>query len=332
MDRVERLIRDAKPPAELDDRAEAALARILATPIDADDLSDGVESAPAGRSRRPRRGWARLGSVAAVLVLGLALFLSPLLGGRGGATAEAATVLDAAARAVEDTPTRADQYWKVTTHGVYPQVVGDGDYDAPDAVHALQPEVRIAYVAVDGTRPGWLVQMSLPYLRQVSGPPTTLPVRTLKPESFVVEAPEPNYRLGELSLDPDELRDQLYARSAGRGSSRDDAALEAAAEMLRVGYASADLRKSLFAAMKSIPGVTVLDRDETLDGRAVVVLGRDERSTGEHRELLFAADTGEYVGERARWSGPEWHVSEATFTRELVDEIDDDPSQIYEQR
>jgi RNA polymerase sigma-70 factor (ECF subfamily) len=319
MDRAERLIRDAKPPAELDDRAEAALARILATPVDAE-------------RPRGRRGWVRLGAVAAVLVLGLALFLSPLLGGRGGATAEAASVLDAAARAVEDTPSRADQYWKVTTRGVYPQVVGDGPSEAPDAVYALQPEVQIAYVAVDGSRPGWLVQMSLPYLRQVSGPPTTLPVKTPAPSSFVVAAPEPDYRLGELSLDPDELRDQLYARSAGRGNSRDDAALEEAAGILRIGYASADLRRSLFAAMRSIRGVKVVDRGETQDGRAVVALGRDERSTGEHRELLFAADTGEYVGERSRWSDPEWHVSEATFTRELVDKIDDDPSQIHAHR
>ena len=60
MDRAERLIRDAKPPAELDDRAEAALARILATPVDAE-------------RPRGRRGWVRLGAVAAVLVLGLAL-------------------------------------------------------------------------------------------------------------------------------------------------------------------------------------------------------------------------------------------------------------------
>ena len=355
MDRIERLIRGAKPPEELSPRAEEALARILATPAEVpfresaghqpnatppflepavrrqpnatpSFLEPAVRRQPNAVSKGPV-----LAGIAAVLVLGFALFLGPLLGS-GGATAEAATVLDAAARAVEDQPTRADQYWKITTRGVYPQIVGDGEMDAPDAVYALQPEVQIRYVAVDGSRPGWLVQMSLPYLRQVSGPPTTLPSKTPRPESFVVEAPEPNYRLGELSLDPDELRDQLYERSAGRGNSRHGAALEEGATILRVGYASADLRRSLFAAMKSIRGVSVLEHGETEDGRAVVVLGHDERRTGERTELLFAEDTGEYVGERTRSAREPWRVSEATYARELVDRIDDDPAQILTAR
>ncbi|MFT3888103.1 MAG: hypothetical protein QM713_08085 [Arachnia sp.] len=327
MDRIERLIRDAKPPAAPDAGAEEALARILAAPS-ALDQRPADEPAPT-RIVRLARPWSRVASVAAVLMLAAALFLSPMLGGVG-ATAEAASVLDAAARAAVEPPARPDQYWKVTSYGVHPMVIGEGNLGDAGVSVGLEPEVMISYVAVDGSRSGWLVQAGLPFLRQISGPPVALPHVEGRPYSYVLPPAEDAYRLAELSLDPRVLQAQLYQRSVGQGNSRDGAALEAAASILRSGYASAELLRALYSAVKLIPGVIVVGRSQVTDGRRVIVLGRDEPNVGQHFELLFDEETGAFVGERTGWDAPGNGTSEVTYTRELVDAIDDDPNQIFE--
>jgi hypothetical protein len=314
------------------------------TPDDRDRFINSVITAPASvtsrldepdqsvipdRPTRPSRPWARWVTVAAAAILALALVLVPGLGlFRGGATAEAVGLLDEAIIAATDPPTRADQYWKITTNSITSDIIGEGIWGDDTTISALRHAQRIAFVAVDGSRPPWYVDRTGPYVKQVSGPATKLPAtgwKTTETWTTNLSERDSNYIdiLG-LPTNPFSLRTELYRIGHGRGASDDEEAISLISEILQRGYATAALRKALFETMKTVPGVAVVDRNVTLDGRTGVALGRPEPARGgERHELIFDPDTGEFIGERQAWTTPKATLEDA-ISRELVDKVDPD--------
>ena len=276
------------------------------------------------RSSRP---WARWVTLASAAILAVGLVLVPGLGlFRGGATAEAAGLLDKAIIAATDPPTRPDQYWKITTNSIASDIIGEGMWGDDTTISALRHAQRIAFVAVDGSHPTWYVDRTGPYVRQVSGPATKLPAtgwETTETWTTNLSERQSNYIdiLG-LPTNPIALRAELYRIGLGRGASDDEEAISLISEILQRGYAPAALRKALFETMKTVPGVAVVDRNVTLDGRSGVALGRPEPARGgERHELIFDPDTGEFIGERQVSTTPAATLEDAV-SRELVDKID----------
>lgn len=275
---------------------------------------------------RPRRWGRRWLTVVAAAVLAAGLVVAPVLGfGRGGATAEAAGLLDRAIIAAVDPPTRPDQYWKITTDSISSDILGEGMWGDPDTVSALRRSQRVTFVAVDGSRPTWFADRLGPYVRQVSGPATALPdtgwsaVDAWTTNIAAVDSGGRN--ILRLPRDPTLLRLELYRLAVGRGHSLDDEVVVIIGDALREGYAPADLRKAFFEVLKTVPGVDVVARNVTLDGRAGVALGRFENSVDQQRELVFDPASGEYIGERTIDAGLDATLEDAV-SRELVDRVD----------
>lgn len=290
-------------------------------------LNEPNEPVTPDHTARPARPWARWVTVAAAAVLALALVLVPGLGlFRGGATAEAVGLLDKAIIAATDPPTRPDQYWKITTNSITSAILGEGMWGEDTTISALRHAQRITFVAVDGSRPTWYVDRTGPYVRQVSGPATKLPAAdwdTTETWTTNLSERESNYIdiLG-LPPNPTALRAELYRIGKGRGASDDEEAISLISEILQRGYAPAALRKALFETMKTVPGVAVVDRNVTLDGRIGIALGRPEPARdGERHELIFDPGTGEFIGERQVWTNPAATLEDA-ISRELVDKVD----------
>jgi RNA polymerase sigma-70 factor (ECF subfamily) len=274
------------------------------------------------------RPWARWVSVAAAILLALGLLVVPGLNPfHGGATAEAKGLLDRAIIGAVDPPARPDQYWRVTTRSVAPMILSEGEWGQPDTVSFLRRSERIAYVAVDGSRPTWYVDRSGPYLRQVSGPVTATPKGGWgEPDAWTTDLPEATsdwVDIGGLPTSPTLLRVRLYGLATGRGHSIDDEVVAMTSDILQTGRVPAAVRKALFEVLKTVPGMGVASRDVTLDGRRGVGLGRTEPTVDERRELVFDADTGEYIGDR-RIIVDLSATLEDSISRRLVDRVDED--------
>ena len=76
-----------------------------------------------------------------------------------------------------------------------------------------------------------------------------------------------------LPRDPRALLDLIYDRTKGAGKSPESEAFVTIADGLRTGVVPADLRAALYKAAALIPGVTVTDRQTTIDGRKGVAIG-----------------------------------------------------------
>lgn len=300
--------------------------RVIATAIEADIATADVIPLTGRKPRRPRL-WARWVTVAAAALLALALVLVPGLGlVQGGATAEAADVLDKAIIRAVDPPTRPDQYWKITTNSVTSDIIGDGGWGDSDTTSMLRKAQRITWVAVDGSRPSWFVDRTGPYVRQVSGPATALPkVGWKTSETWTTNLSERKSGVIDilgLPTKASDLRAELYRIGHGLGASDDEEVVTMIGDILRSGYAPAALRKALFEVMKTVPGVSVVNQNVTLDGRKGVALGRAEAARDQVRqELIFDRTTGEFIGERTVY--PSLNASlDSAVSRELVDTVD----------
>ncbi|MFT3862619.1 CU044_5270 family protein [Micropruina sp.] len=316
--RVSTTLRRADPlggeRVELSARGRAEL-RALIGPDDHEPMRT-----PVARSRP----WVRLVTLTTAAIVAVAMLVLPGLW-HGTATAEAQDLLDRAIAAAYDPPARADQYWKVTSNSITSDIIGEGGWGDPDAVSVLRHVRRVEYVAVDGSRPTWFEDRAGPYVRQVSGPATTLPdVGWGSPERWTsnLSPRDEGSLVFTLPTDPDQLRAELYRRGQGSGASDDEAAFTGAADILRTGYAPAALRAALLQVLKTIPGVDVVNHDVTLDGRPGVALGRPEPNrNGQRHELVFDRGTAEFIGERYVFTTPDATI-ETAVSRTLVDRVD----------
>jgi RNA polymerase sigma-70 factor (ECF subfamily) len=103
-----------------------------------------------------------------------------------------------------------------------------------------------------------------------------------------------------LPRDPLQLLHHFQDQARGAGSSLDAETFVVIADYLRTGTVPADLRAALYEVLALIPGVDVIDRQATLDGRTGIAIGRDA-SYGPmttRSEIIIDPSTGLVIGER----------------------------------
>lgn len=138
-----------------------------------------------------------------------------------------------------------------------------------DSAAYNQPEGPTTY-----TRPSW---------SKKSGPGDYL--RTYDPAWYA-----------SLSRDPARLLTQITkAIGGGDDTSPESQFSEVFSEVLRSGIAPPDIRATLFTALAEQPGMRVVKGVTQLDGRSGVALSFG----GKGMQMIFDADTGAFIGERA---------------------------------
>ncbi len=298
----------ADPAAGLFGYAAAEADRIVDAIVGEHPAYRGMDGRRAGRPGR--RSVAVAGALAATVT---AILLTQQLA-PGGASDAARRVLVQAAAQASDPPARADQWWQVTRTGYWP----DGTI-----------ERRIEFVAVDGSRPTVFVDESFPPGVGSSPSQRSAWSTGLSPNvtGGAWQVPDATFMAG-LPRDVDALRARLYADTAGRGRSVDGEAVVYVADLLRSGIVPADLRRSLYAVLQTVPGVDLAAPQSVAGTRTGVVIAYTETAgllpTGaERQELLLDPATGELLAERTVRPGSEpsgW----TTIERAVVDAVPDD--------
>jgi hypothetical protein len=268
-------------------------------------LVERIGSRPPKRHRRLKRaGWISGGTVVA-LGVGATLVLTNvvgLAGWRGGADAAAAESLGRAAAATitaSDPVVGPGQYLKIDTVAVYAGVEDDST--------SLAHQDGQMYVPADHAGDWVWVRDPMTVVQTFGTAPEDVqggPSSSDEPE--IIRAAggawyngRPTaWGLDALPRDPQQLLNYIYRVTIGQGPSPDTEALVFIADTLRTGVVPADLRSSLYRALAGIPGVTISDRQATLDGRTGIAFGRDEPAWGERQEVIIDPTTGLMIGER----------------------------------
>lgn len=289
------------------------------------------QPAPVLHPRRPWRRTVFAVSAAAALIAALVAVDVAGSGERPGATAEAAEVLDGAAAATitsSDPVLGPGQYLLIDTKAVYSY----GNHSEADDFTWLVSQDSQLYVPADRNGewvlnqvpgepvqffdeasrreaermaeeekiPGRVVAGAVPLeernqpMRAEGGrfyddtPRLTLNARPL--EEVIATAPR----------DPEELLELVYEyqRAKGKGDTPHKEAFGTIADTLSTGVIPADLRAALYQAAALIPGVTVTDREATLDGRTGISLGMETPGYKARKELIIDPSTGQLIGER----------------------------------
>jgi RNA polymerase sigma-70 factor (ECF subfamily) len=103
---------------------------------------------------------------------------------------------------------------------------------------------------------------------------------------------------GSLPKDPRALLDLIYERTKGAGKSPESEAFVTIADGLRTGVVPADLRAALYKAAALIPGVTVTDRQATIDGRNGVAIGIASSDGVTRTDVIIDPASGSVIGEQ----------------------------------
>ena len=275
----------------------------------------------------PRRPWRRsIFAVSAAAALIAALVAVDLVGAdeRPGATAEAAQVLNDAAAATittSDPELAPGQYLLIDTKAVY----SSSTYtEAGDFVWLASQDSQL-YVPADRSAEWiWNREPSEPvqFFDEASrmeaerqAAQEQLPEETFPFEKQPMRAPEgrfydsPRLILGGQPMeeaistaprDPEDLLEMIYdyQRAQGNEDALYEEAFGTVAETMRTGVIPADLRAALYQAAALIPGVTVVDREATLDGRSGVSLGMKTSRYDARQEMIIDPATGRLIGER----------------------------------
>ena len=264
------------------------------------------------RAVRLRRG-ALITAAAATLIVGLVLTDTIGLAGlRPGASAEAAEVLDRAARTTIrsiDPVLDTGQFLRVDFRSVHSAETAT---DAGDLVLYSIHEDHTTWIPAD-VRASWTeVRFPLRSAGQYWGknakeiadkdhPATT----DRKPEvlhgkagAFFGPIGTTPDSVDALPRDPRTLLNHIYRVTFGTGSSPDDEALVFIADTLRTGFADATLRAALYRAAALVPGVTLTADSATLNGTTGVAIGRLEPKYGIRQDLIIDPDTGTVIGDR----------------------------------
>lgn len=104
--------------------------------------------------------------------------------------------------------------------------------------------------------------------------------------------------VASLPREPEALLDVIYERTKGSGVTPEAEALVTIADTLRTGVVPAELRAVLYKAAALIPGVTVVDRQATLDGRTGVAIGITAPDGAVRQDIIIDPTTGLLIGER----------------------------------
>ncbi|WP_307035306.1 CU044_5270 family protein [Arthrobacter sp. B3I4] len=264
-------------------------------------------------ARRSRRAHTWLTSAAAAAVLA-ALITGDVLGlagWRGGATAQAAEVLNKAAQTTIETTdpvVKPGQYLRIKSTNVW----ATNTYEQDGSQYRwLDTEKSDLYIPADRSAE-WVWQRSgrLPTTFFDADSKDYALEQNIQPSPELLHARNGAFYgspggstatdLSKLPRDPYRLLNSIYKQTLGHGQSVDGEALVFIADLLRTGVVPADLRAALYKAAALIPGVTVTEGQANLDGRTGVAIGRLEDGPAKSRqEIVIDPRTGLMIGERS---------------------------------
>ena len=270
------------------------------------ELDAGHHTSSRQRTRRSRAiGFSALGAGALTVALVLTNVVG-LAGWRGGADAAAASVLQKAAHAAittADIDVQPGHFLQVdttilSTAGLS-TATGDGEVQFRESYSLYVPAEQ---------SDEWVFVRRPIKLERTWGPKSEEAAAGLPQESTVTEVERAAN--GEFDghrsafdpagwpRDPYRVLNRIYLLTLGTGPSPDGEALVFIADALRQGTVPADLRAAMLEAAAMIPGVTIVDKQATLDGRSGVAIGRFEEGWGTRQEILIDPSTGQMIGTR----------------------------------
>lgn len=305
------------PPATLARGRNKLMARIGSTSRPETRTST---HAPATVSPIRFRRRVLLASAAAALLVGGIVAADVVLPGQSGATAEAAEVLNNAAAATirtSDPVVGPGQYLKIETTAVY-----SASSVAADGTQVAWLDKTGGQVYVPADRNGtwiWNREDRVPttFFGEASKAAAAKMQKSLAKDPGpslvgVQRAPGgafygseqtvvngiPLTKVSSLPKDPRALLDFIQDRTKGAGPSPEMEALITIADTLRTGVIPADVRAALYKAAALIPGVTVVDKQATLNGKTGVAIGIQSPDGGARQEIIIDPATGLMIGER----------------------------------
>lgn len=290
----------------------------LMTRIDTASRSGATTRTPTLATVSPIRFRRRilLASAAAALLVGGIVAADVVLPARPGATAEAAEVLNNAAAATiqtSDPVVGPGQYLKIDTTTRY-----GGSSVTADGTQLFWQEKSGGQVYVPADQDGewvWKREESVPVefsseaakveatRLQEKTPSDMVGIQRALGGAFngggqTIIGGVPLGEVADLPRDPRALLDQIQDRTKGAGKSPEIKALGTITAALRTGVIPADLRAALYKAAALIPGVTVADKQATIDGRTGVAIGIASPDGGSRQETIIDPATGLLIGER----------------------------------
>jgi hypothetical protein len=261
-------------------------------------------------------------SAAAALLVGGIVVADVVRPGGTGATAEAAEVLNNAAAATiqtSDPVVGPGQYLKIDTKSLT-----GGGAQAADGSDVNWQETTGGQVYVPADRNGewvWNREDRVPLesssaaakalaaeLRQAQkgqpeGQSKLVGILRAAGGAFYGNEPTviigtPLTEAGSLPRDPRTLLDVIYERTKGSGKSPESEAFVTIADGLRTGVVPADLRAALYKAAALIPGVTLADKQATVDGRTGIAIGIPTSDRVARRDIIIDPASGLVIGEQ----------------------------------
>ena len=261
-------------------------------------------------------------SAAAALLVGGIVAADVVLPSQSGATAEAAEVLNNAAAATiqtSDPVVGPGQYLKIETTAVYSSgsVAADGTQAAwldktggqvyvpadRNGEWVWNREERVPLEPVSDAAKAAAAQKQKKDQGRPAGQPSIVGIQRAPGGAFYGNKPTvligtPLTDAGSLPRDPRALLNVIQERTRGAGPSPEEEAFITIADGLRTGVVPADLRAALYKAAALIPGVTVVDKQATLNGKTGVALGIQSPDGGGRQEIIIDPVTGLMIGER----------------------------------
>lgn len=257
-----------------------------------------------------------MASAAAALLVGGIVAADVVLPARPGATAEAAEVLNNAAAATiktSDPMVGPGQYLKIDTTTRY-----GGSSVTADGTQLFWQEKSGGQVYVPAERDGewvWNREKTVPTEfsnEAAKAEAIRLQERTPSDMVGIQRAPGGAFNGGgqtiiggmpldeaaALPRDPQALLNLIQERTKGAGKSPEIKALGTITAALRTGVIPADLRAAFYKAAALIPGVTVADKQATIDGQTGVAIGIPSPDGGSRQETIIDPATGLLIGER----------------------------------
>ncbi|WP_158843940.1 CU044_5270 family protein [Saccharothrix deserti] len=275
-----------------------------------------VATAVEPRPRRSARRWVAAAAAVGVLVAGALIAQTLPFRGKAPATAEAVATLDrAAAQAIGavDEPVGPGQYRYIATHAWWMAT-----HDMGDEKFALLAENLMETWAPANEQDEWMLRRDVTGNRQwVIGTEEEAKAAGAETEGGWPEGewrakcgdfysdvkcqnegswqiPTAAWQAG-LPTDPDALFERLQADAPDNDRGGIEL-LVYAADALRSGLITKDVRANIYKALAKVPGLQVTDGQANLGGRIGIALGVDD---GDRRQdVIVDPATGQFIGER----------------------------------